>query len=107
MLHRLAVLTDMDLAFKRPDPTLFPGIPKNVEVHGGFAKEHKKTASIILTEVKRLMAEYSSTSVILVHLHRLDHSASEQRANFIMSSISIYRLATHSAGRLRNSTRSS
>ncbi|KAI0248629.1 Alpha/Beta hydrolase protein [Lactifluus subvellereus] len=64
--HILAIRTDMDFFFKRPDPTLFPGIPKNVEVHGGFAKEHKKTASIILAEVKRLMSEHSSTSVILI-----------------------------------------
>jgi predicted lipase len=70
MLHRLAVLTDIDLAFKHPDPTLFPGLPRNVEVHGGFAVEHKKTASIILAEVKRLMFEHSSTSVVLVHLYR-------------------------------------
>lgn len=65
-LELLSVLTDMDLEFMKPDPDLFPNIPSDIEVHSGFALEHKKTASQILTEVKRLMAKHSSTDVILV-----------------------------------------
>jgi len=64
----LAVITDVDLARIAPDPTLFPDIPTTVEVHAGFAHEHKKTASQILVEVQQLMAKYSSTNVILVRL---------------------------------------
>ena len=54
----------------KPDPGLFPKIPNDVVVHSGFAIEHKKTASLILKEVKDLMAKHSSTHVILVRLHR-------------------------------------
>ncbi|KAH9028358.1 Alpha/Beta hydrolase protein [Lactarius pseudohatsudake] len=50
----------------RPDPVLFPNVPSDVKVHAGFVKEHKKTAPQILKEVKRLMAENSSTHVILI-----------------------------------------
>jgi hypothetical protein len=70
MPRSFALLTDMELNFMHPDPALFPGIPKKVQVHEGFAKEHKRTAPLILAEVKRLMSEYSSTSVTLVCPHR-------------------------------------
>ena len=66
----LSVLTDLEIAFMKPDPGLFPKIPNDVVVHSGFAIEHKKTASLILKEVKDLMAKHSSTHVILVRLHR-------------------------------------
>ena len=68
-LHRLAVLTDLDFDFLKLDPSLFPEVPSDVKVHSGFEVEHKKTASQILTEVERLMDEYSSTNVVLVRLH--------------------------------------
>jgi hypothetical protein len=68
--------------------------------------EHKKTAPIILAEVKRLMFEHSSTSVVLVHLYRpIIHYPEGVLIPFCV--IYISRLATHSAGRLRNLTRSS
>ena len=66
--HRLAVLTDLNFNFMALDPTLFPNIPTDVEVHSGFVIEHMKTASQILAEVERLMKEYSSTNVVLVRL---------------------------------------
>ncbi|KAH9025128.1 alpha/beta-hydrolase [Lactarius hengduanensis] len=62
----LSVLTDIRIHFTSPDPVLFPNIPSDVKVHAGFVKEHKKTAPQILKEVKRLMAENSSTHVILI-----------------------------------------
>jgi len=65
-LRLLSVLTDIDFEFMNPDPYLFPNISSNIQVHAGFALEHQKTASQILAEVKRLMAEHASTSVILV-----------------------------------------
>jgi hypothetical protein len=49
-----------------PDNTLFPKIPTAARVHDGFAEVHKKTAIKILAEVRNLMAEHSSTNVILV-----------------------------------------
>ncbi|KAH8978644.1 alpha/beta-hydrolase [Lactarius hatsudake] len=60
------VLTDARVLPIKPDPVLFPNIPSDVKVHAGFVKQHKKTAPQILTEVKRLMAEKSSTHVILI-----------------------------------------
>ena len=69
VFHRLAVLTDIEFHFMALDPVLFPDIPSGIMVHSGFAIEHKKTANQILTEVERLMDEYSSTHVILVCLY--------------------------------------
>ena len=62
-------MTDINVDLMRPDPVLFPNTPSGVKVHSGFAIEHRKTAPQILREVKRLMAEDSSTHVILVGLH--------------------------------------
>jgi len=61
-----AVLTDLNIRRIALDPTLFPGLPTSAEVHRGFAIEHEKSARQILAEVERLMAEYSSTHVVLV-----------------------------------------
>ncbi|ETW81949.1 Lipase, class 3 [Heterobasidion irregulare TC 32-1] len=59
-------LTDLNIAKRVLDPTLFPGVPDGVEVHSGFADAHEKTASQILTEVKRLMATHRTTNVTLI-----------------------------------------
>ena len=74
ILRRLSVLADLDLKYMVPDPTLFPNVPSGVQLHSGFALEHQKTAQKILAEVKRLMAEHSSTHIILVGPF---HNASE------------------------------
>lgn len=66
MLHSLDILTDLDVDLVSPDPTLFPRIPTPVEVHHGFATYHKKTANLILAEVRKLMAKHSSSNVVLV-----------------------------------------
>jgi Lipase (class 3) len=69
VLYRLSVLTDLNFYYMTLDPTLFPNVPSDIELHSGFVIEHMKTAKQILAEVKRLMDEYSSTNVILVRLH--------------------------------------
>ncbi|KAH9992034.1 alpha/beta-hydrolase [Russula vinacea] len=61
----LPVLTDVNFHFMALDPTLFPDIPSDIELHSGYVIEHMKTANQILAEVKRLMDEYSSTNVVL------------------------------------------
>ena len=88
VLHRLAVLTDLEFHFLALDPVLFPGIPSGIKVHSGFAIEHKKTANQILTEVERLMDEYSSTHVILVRLYYRNSLLSGRRTY-------IFRYYTH------------
>jgi len=65
-LKIIPVITDIDLELMEPDPALFPNLPSGIEVHSGFAVEHKKTAPQILAEVKKLMAEHSSNHVILI-----------------------------------------
>ena len=62
-------VTNLGINFMIPDSALFPNVPNGVQIHSGFAIEHKKTALKILAEVKRLMAKYSVTNVILVRLH--------------------------------------
>jgi len=81
-LQLLSVLTDLNIEFMKPDPILFPMVPNGVEVHSGFAIEHKKTASLILAEVKDLMAKHSSTHVILVG-HSLGGALAELDALFM------------------------
>jgi len=76
--RRMSVLTDLNLKYMVPDPTLFPNVPSGVQFHSGFALEHRKTAPKILAEVKRLMAEHSSTHVILVgHFHNVSEHRTE------------------------------
>ncbi|KAG2037862.1 Alpha/Beta hydrolase protein [Suillus americanus] len=62
----LADLTDADALTRHLDPTLFPSVNSNIEVHSGFANEHALTASIILKEVKSLISQYNAKSVTLI-----------------------------------------
>lgn len=62
----MSVLTDLNFFFAPLDPTLFPGAPADAMVHGGFADAHGDTGTIILTEVKRLLALTGYTSVTVV-----------------------------------------
>jgi hypothetical protein len=105
VIHRLAVLTDLRFHFKPLDPVLFPDIPRGIKVHSGFAIEHKKTANQIITEVERLMHEYSSTHVILVHLYYRNSLPSGRRTYLFR--YYTYRSVTHLAERSRNLTRCS
>ena len=61
--------------FMAPDPTFLANVSRADQVHSGFAIEHKKTASQILAEVKRLMTKRFSTQVIrlVLTLESLDH----------------------------------
>ena len=105
VLHRLAILTDLRFRFMALDPVLFPGIPKGIKVHSGFAVEHKKTANQILTEVERLMHEYSLTHVILVRLYYRNSLPSGYRTYLFRHYT--HRSVTHSAEGSRNLTRCS
>ena len=103
VFHRLAVLTDLQFHFMALDPVLFPGIPSGIRVHSGFAIEHKKTANQILTEVERLMDEYSSTHVILVRLYYRNSLLSGRRTYIFR--YNIHRSVTHLAEGSQNLTR--
>jgi hypothetical protein len=70
------------------DPTLFPDIPSDIELHSGYVIEHMKTANQILAEVKRLMDEYSSTNVVLVRLH--DGKLLPIRTPYLLSLVLLY-----------------
>lgn len=59
-------LTDLKVLRGPLDATLFPGLPSGVEVHTGFRDEHARTASQILVEVKKLLADNNSKTVTLV-----------------------------------------
>ncbi|KAH7885279.1 Alpha/Beta hydrolase protein [Phlebopus sp. FC_14] len=62
----LSDLTDVDIVMESLDQTLFPGVASNVQVHSGFANEHAKTASTILSEVKNLISQRGASSVTSV-----------------------------------------
>ncbi len=97
----LSVLADVEIAYAFPDSDLFPNTPDNVMIHGGWAADHQRTAQHILEEVKRLMAEKSSSNVVVVGLY------SPTQRDSVLNVFSDTRSATHWVQLLRNSTRSS
>ena len=48
-------MTDFRLFQKNLNSTLFPGVPPDVFVHGGFVDEHAKTATTILDAVDSIL----------------------------------------------------
>ncbi|KAJ3485781.1 hypothetical protein NLI96_g4725 [Meripilus lineatus] len=64
--NAFAVLTDANLFLRSPSQALFPGLPSDISVHGGFLDQHEITATVIMAEVKRLLATKLSNKVILV-----------------------------------------
>jgi hypothetical protein len=68
LLSSLSILTDLEIAQVKLNPTLFPNVPSSVLVHEGFSNEHAKTASLILAEVKSLLASTGATSVTCVRI---------------------------------------
>ncbi|KAJ3934022.1 MAG: Alpha/Beta hydrolase protein [Lentinula lateritia] len=59
-------LTDVEVLLASLDTSLFPGISSSVQVHDGFKNEHAKTASVILAEVRTLMASKNTQNVMAV-----------------------------------------
>lgn len=54
-------------AFLAPlSAALFPGLPAGASVHNGFRDAHAATATLVLNEVKRLLAATGYTSVTTV-----------------------------------------
>lgn len=62
----LSDLTDINIFTKNLDSGLFPGVSSDIWVHGGFADEHAKTASTILSSVKSLISSKGASTVICV-----------------------------------------
>ena len=60
------MLTDVMLMQRRLDKQLFPGVPSNVLVHDGFARQHAKTAVTTLKKVEAIISSKNATSVVLV-----------------------------------------
>jgi len=61
-----ADLTDINILKTKLDSSMFPGISSNVEVHDGFAKEHKKTASQVLVAVNETIIKHGAKKVTIV-----------------------------------------
>ncbi|KAF9466202.1 lipase class 3 family protein [Collybia nuda] len=62
----MPLITDADLFLDHLDPTLFPGIDAGIEVHNGFAKEHAKTATQVLSAVQTGLATSGLNDVTIV-----------------------------------------
>ncbi|KAJ3491706.1 hypothetical protein NLI96_g520 [Meripilus lineatus] len=77
-----SMLTDLDFVRRPLNRTLFPGIPANVLVHRGFADQHEMTATIVLSEVKKLLSSKNAQKVILVG-HSLGGALSELAALYM------------------------
>ncbi|KAF8829146.1 hypothetical protein HHX47_DHR3000516 [Lentinula edodes] len=74
-------LTDVEVLLASLDTSLFPGISSSVQVHDGFKNEHAKTASVILAEVRTLMASKDTKNVMAVG-HSLGGALAEIDALF-------------------------
>ncbi|KAG8984452.1 hypothetical protein FRB90_005319 [Tulasnella sp. 427] len=62
----LSLINDIDWIPDSMDSAYFPGISSSIKVHGGFQDTFKRTASIVLTTVKKVIADKSATKVTLV-----------------------------------------
>ncbi|KIM39665.1 hypothetical protein M413DRAFT_447129 [Hebeloma cylindrosporum] len=60
------LVTDSDIFLSGLDPALFPGISPSIKVHSGFAEEHAKTATSVLSAVKAAMQESGLNKVTMV-----------------------------------------
>ncbi|KAG7094313.1 hypothetical protein E1B28_007915 [Marasmius oreades] len=61
-----AILTDANFFLENLNPSLFPGVPSSVQVHNGFADEHAKTATQVLTAVQQALSANSANQVTVV-----------------------------------------
>ncbi|KAG7441492.1 alpha/beta-hydrolase [Guyanagaster necrorhizus] len=61
-----AVLTDVDALHDNLDPDLFPGVPSNVHVHGGFRDAQASTAIEILAAVQSLIKSKGTSNLVVV-----------------------------------------
>ncbi|KAH8833453.1 alpha/beta-hydrolase [Flagelloscypha sp. PMI_526] len=57
-----------DLLFFKspPDPSLFPGIPKDVKIHDGFKAAHFRSAADVLNAVKATMSTHNTNKIVCV-----------------------------------------
>jgi predicted lipase len=62
----LSVATDVNIIQETLDSSLFPNVPRGVLVHGGFRDAQASTASILLAQVKTLLAKNKASKVIVV-----------------------------------------
>lgn len=62
----LSDLTDIDIITKNLNSTYFPGVSDSVWVHGGFADEQAKTASIVLDATNSIISSKGADTVICV-----------------------------------------
>ncbi|KAJ6474664.1 lipase [Mycena vitilis] len=62
----ISLLTDASLLQTTLDRVLFPGLDSEILVHSGFAEEHVKTATSILTAVKTALAKFSADHITIV-----------------------------------------
>ncbi|KAI0732059.1 Alpha/Beta hydrolase protein [Fomitopsis betulina] len=62
----LSDLTDIDIITKNLNSTYFPGVSDSVWVHGGFADEQAKTASIVLDATNSIISSKGADTVICI-----------------------------------------
>ncbi|KAF6761833.1 lipase [Ephemerocybe angulata] len=62
----MSVLTDIDFTLEKLDPTLFPGLPRGIKVHNGFADAHKETATDVLAAVRTALTQSGLNTVTVV-----------------------------------------
>ncbi|CCM02650.1 uncharacterized protein FIBRA_04754 [Fibroporia radiculosa] len=61
-----SLVTDAKIVQVKLNSTLFPELSSDIEVHDGFADEHAKTATDVLSAVQSAMSKYGAKDVTLV-----------------------------------------
>jgi len=61
-----SLLVDADFLPDPMDPDIFPGLPGDVKVHGGFQDAHARSAPQILQAVQNELATRGTNNVMLV-----------------------------------------
>ncbi|KAJ8482989.1 hypothetical protein ONZ45_g14754 [Pleurotus djamor] len=61
-----SILVNANVALNPLDQTLFPGIPEDVNVHGGFAEAHARAAPDILAAVINALSSFFTKDITLV-----------------------------------------
>ncbi|KAI0058955.1 lipase [Artomyces pyxidatus] len=61
----LADLTNVEVTMQDLDPTLFPGLPKSIQVHTGYSNAHARTAPEILAAVQTVLSQHSTKQVVI------------------------------------------
>lgn len=69
----MAIAVDLDLHPDSLDKDLFPGLPEEAQVHGGFQDAFIRSSDEVFPEIQRLMAEHNTNNITVVSAKYMNH----------------------------------